>query len=140
MNNDERIISLLEDILAWQRLAAREDLLPFLEKVLGDPKHLKAFDLTDGSRTQQQVAAGAGLSQPAVPGLWGKWRRLGIVQDKSGKTVHIVKPSDYGLDVPEGVAADAEKPNKAKGKNKVSQPAEQATEPEAAELNGVAAQ
>lgn len=100
MSIDERIISLLEDILAWQRLAAREALVPFLDKALADPKHRRAFELTDG-RTQQQVADGAGLSQPAVSGLWAKWRRLGIVQDRGGKAVHIVKPSDYGLDMPE---------------------------------------
>lgn len=122
MNTDERIISLLEDILAWQRLAAREELLPFLEKTLANPKHLKAFDLTDG-RTQQQVATGAGLTQPAVSGLWARWRRLGIVQDKGGKTVHIVKPSDYGLDVPDDVTTPADKDTTQKGKAKTRKPA-----------------
>jgi hypothetical protein len=144
MNNDQRIISLLEDILAWQRLAAREELLPFLQKVLADQKQLKAFDLTDGTRTQQQVATGAGLSQPAVSNLWAKWRRLGIVQDKNGKTVHIVKPSDYGLDVPESVASDgtvtAKKSKSKGGKPFAPMPTSQVDATTAAAADGVNAQ
>ena len=115
MNNEERIISLLEDLVAWQRLAARENLLPFLKETLADPKHLIAYELTDGTRKQQQVADGAGLSQPAVSGLWTKWRRQGILIDKGGKTMHIVRPSDYGMDVPAAVPTDGKAPGK-KGK------------------------
>ena len=141
MNTDERIISLLEDILAWQRLAAREDLLPFLERVLADPKHLKAYDLTDGTRTQQQVATGAGLSQAAISGLWAKWRRLGIVQDKAGKTVHIVKPSDYGLEVPDVPTAAMGRGAPKKRNAKAATPAATTAQPTAAPAtNGVQAQ
>jgi hypothetical protein len=119
MNNDERIISLLEELVAWSRLSARPELLPFLQSTLADPKHLKAFELTDGNRTQQQVADGAGLSQPAVSGLWTEWRRLGIARDKNGKAAHIVSPSDFGLEVPATIVSDG-KPAAKKSKAKVA--------------------
>jgi hypothetical protein len=123
MNNDERIITLLEDLVAWQRLAARENLLPFLKQTLSDPKHLKAFELSDGTKTQQQVADGAGISQPSVSQLWGRWRRLGIAREKNGKTAHIVSPSDYGLDVSAATIPVNGKPAPKKGKPKVVAPA-----------------
>jgi hypothetical protein len=111
-----------------------------LKQVLVDPKHLKAYDLTDGTRTQQQVATGAGISQPMVSGLWGKWRRLGIVLDKNGKTVHIVKPSDYGLEVSEAAATDTRestqrRPRRGKGAAVTTTVA--AADPAAAAADGV---
>jgi len=143
MNNDERIIGLLEDLVAWARLSARDEMLPFLKEVLADPKHLKAFDLTDGHRTQQQVADGAGLSQPSVSLLWSKWRRLGILREKNGKPAHIVSPSDYGLDLSAASAPDGKppSPNKAKGRGgKVAPALVQPVEPAAGAADGVQAQ
>jgi len=135
MNNEERIISLLEDLVAWQRLAARENLLPFLKQVLADPRHLKAFELSNGNRTQQQVADGAGISQPLVSQLWGRWRRLGIAREKGGKTAHLVSASDYGLEVSATVPADGKTPGK-KGKAKAAQPEAAPVEVPAAAADG----
>jgi hypothetical protein len=101
MNNEERVIALLEELVAWTRFTARKELVPFLRETLSDPRHFSAFELSDGNRTQQQVAEAVGLGQPAVSGLWAKWRRQGIARVlANGRTAHIIRPSDYGLEPP----------------------------------------
>jgi hypothetical protein len=98
VNNDDRQTSLLEELVAWTRFAHREALVRALDHVLADERHLRAYELTDGTRTQSEVATEAGLSQPSVSGLWQKWRRLGLAHDQGGKTVQLVRPSDIGIE------------------------------------------
>ncbi|SRR5579884_758264 len=95
---DERTIELLEELVAWTRFSARDDAVRFLKATLTDPKHLTAFEFSDG-RSQKEVVEASGLSQPAVSGLWQKWRRLGILREKNGRMVHLVRPSDLGIEI-----------------------------------------
>jgi CRP-like cAMP-binding protein len=88
----------LEELLAWTKFAHRRQLVDELREVLSDPKHLAAFEASDGTRTQGEIAKAAGISQPTVSSLWGKWRRLGLVRDVDGKAAHLVRPSDLGLE------------------------------------------
>lgn len=88
----------LEELLAWTKFAFRQQLVGELRTVLSDPKHLAAYEASDGTRTQADIAKAAGISQPTVSALWGKWRRLGLVRDVDGKVLHLVRPSDVGLD------------------------------------------
>ncbi len=99
MNGDtnEGILEVLAELLVWTKFANLDRLISTLRTVLADPRHAKAYELTDGNRSQVEVAKGSGLSQPAVSGLWAKWRRLGIVQDRGARPKHLVQPSDYGL-------------------------------------------
>lgn len=96
--SDARQIELLEELVVWARFANRRAILDSWDSVLSDDKHLLAYELSDGSRTQQQVAKAAGLSQATVSGLWGRWRRMGLAR-VDGKTVcHIARPSDFGME------------------------------------------
>jgi hypothetical protein len=106
MNNDERIIGLLEELVAWTRLSAREGVLALLRQVLADPRHLRAYELTDGVRTQKEVGDAVGLAQPSISQLYAKWRRLGIVREKEGKIAHLARPSELGLESDEASPAD----------------------------------
>ncbi len=96
-----RQAELLAELVAWTRFANRDAFLETLKGVLRDPKHLRAYEATDGDRSQGDVAAFAGLSQPAVSGLWARWRRLGLVTDTDRRPKHLARPSDLGLDIPE---------------------------------------
>lgn len=110
MENEDRIIVLLEELVALARLSAHEGLVRFLKDILVDPRHLKAYELSDGDRTQKEVGSIVGLSQPSVSLLWQKWRRLGIVRDANGRVAHLVRPSDLGLlSVAEGDNAQVRK-------------------------------
>lgn len=95
----DRQIELLEELVSWTRFANREAFLATLKVVLKDPKHLRAYEATDGHRSQGDVAGFAGLSQPAISGLWARWRRLGLVTDVDQRPKHLARPSDLGLDV-----------------------------------------
>ena len=96
----ERQEQLLEEILAWIRFSNRSDLVKSIES-LTDPRHLVALELTDGTRTQAQVAKSTGLSQATISNLWNKWRRLGLVIDRAGRTEHLARPTDLGVEVPQ---------------------------------------
>jgi CRP-like cAMP-binding protein len=98
MSTDERYIGLLEELVAWTRLSARSGFIDLLKQSVNDPRHLKAYELSDGTRTQKEVADACGISQPTVSGLYAKWKRLGIVRDRGGRTSHLVRPSDLGIE------------------------------------------
>jgi len=97
METRDRVADLLEELVAWTRLMAREGLVKTLRETLTDPRHLKAYELSDGTRTQKQVGDEAGLSQPAVSALWQRWRRLGIVREKQGRASHLIRPTELGI-------------------------------------------
>lgn len=98
----EREAELLEQLLAWTKFAHRRAFIETLQETLKDPRHLRAYELSDGQRTQPEVAKACGLSQPTISNLWAKWRRLGLVLDRGGRVVHLVQPSDLGMEVPPG--------------------------------------
>jgi hypothetical protein len=92
-----RTEDLLEELLNWTKFAHRKALIETLRDVLADPKHLAAYEATDGTRSQGQVASAAGITQQSISTLWTKWRRLGIVSDVDGRACHLAKPSDLGI-------------------------------------------
>lgn len=106
----DRQVELLEELVSWTRFANREAFLATLKAVLKDPKHLRAYEATDGNRSQGDVAAFAGLSQPAISGLWARWRRLGLVTDIDQRPKHLARPSDLGLEIPDLDASPKKEP------------------------------
>ena len=98
MSQDERAIELLEELVAWTRFSSRSALSELWESVLRDDRHLLAYELSDGSRSQKDVGEAVGLSQPAVSGLWQRWRRLGIVRASGARVAHLARPSDMGME------------------------------------------
>lgn len=98
MNGEERVAELLAELVAWTRFGARTALLDVWDSVLNDDKHLVAYELTDGTRSQTEVAAAAGLSQPTVSALWQRWRKVGIVRMTGNRAAHLAKPSDMGME------------------------------------------
>lgn len=99
----ERGDAILEELLAWTRFAYRQQLVDALEAALRNPKHFQAYELTDGTRTQGQVAQDAGVTQQTVSNLWTKWRRMGLVTERGGRVCHLQRPSDVGLQEPTSI-------------------------------------
>lgn len=96
-SRNDRIVELLEELLAYTRFTARPALAAALEDLLMDPKHFAAYRASDGSRGQKEVADLAGVSQPTVSNLWARWRRLGVVREIGGKAQLLVDPYDLGI-------------------------------------------
>ena len=101
ISDQTRVVQLLDELLAWTRFTARPQLVETLIAVLKDPKHLRAFEATDGESGQSEVASFAGLSQPAVSKLWARWTRLGLLVDRGKKPMHLARPSDLGIEIPD---------------------------------------
>jgi CRP-like cAMP-binding protein len=91
---------ILEELLAWTKFANVRDLAETLRQVLDDKGSYRAYEASDG-RTQAEVVKASGVTQPTVSRLWSKWRRLGLVRDRDGRTIHLASPSDLGLSPPE---------------------------------------
>lgn len=96
-NSDDHLVELIEELLVWTRLLARNSVVVLLTEVLNDQRHLLAYEATDGTKTQKEVGEASGLSQATISGLWQKWRRLGIARDVPGGVRHLLRPSDLGL-------------------------------------------
>lgn len=96
-----RVVQLLDELLAWTRFTARPQLMETLGAVLKEPRHLRAYEATDGEAGQNEVASFAGLSQPAVSKLWARWSRLGLLVDRGKKPMHLARPSDLGMEIPD---------------------------------------
>jgi predicted transcriptional regulator len=62
-------------------------------------RHLAIFEALDGKTSQSDVANRAGVTRQAISLLVQKWKRLGLVMERDGMSVHIVRPSDLGIDV-----------------------------------------
>lgn len=88
---------ILEELLAWTKFAHRSELISAVRSTMSDPKHLLAYEATDGSNSQSDVAKSSGLSQPAISALWAKWSRLGLVTNVGARPAHLARPSDLGL-------------------------------------------
>lgn len=98
INDDTEIKELLAQMVMWTQFANRRAILETWDSVLSDDLHLLAYELSDGSRTQTQVANESGLSQPTLSGLWTKWKRLGIARNQGSVVVHLARPSDFGVE------------------------------------------
>jgi hypothetical protein len=92
------VIALLEELVAWARFSNRASLLETWDTVLADDRHVVAYELSDGTRTQKEVGDAAELSQPTVSILWTKWRKLGIVRVRGNRVEHIARPTDMGYE------------------------------------------
>lgn len=107
MTADEHIVELLEELVAWTRFSSRSTLLDIWDSVLKDDRHLLAYELSDGTRSQKEVGDAVGISQPTVSGLWQRWRRLGIARVSGPRVAHIARPSDMGMERAQRLMASA---------------------------------
>jgi hypothetical protein len=99
MSNEEEV-SLLRELVLWTRFLAREPLQRSLRDVLTDPRHQWAYELTDGERTQTDIASAVQLDQTTISDLWAKWRRLGLLDDRGRRPSKLISLNDLGWDLP----------------------------------------
>jgi hypothetical protein len=95
----EKVEVLLQELLLWTKFMARPGLSASLEEALKDPRHQRAYELTDGNRTQGEVGKAAGLDQTTVSDLWAKWRRMGLLNDLGRRPARLVSLLDLGWDL-----------------------------------------
>lgn len=84
--NTKDSVNALEQIAGYLMEIASFNRRDELRDVLSDESHRRAYELTDGKTSSQEIAADDGVSSgdSAVRNWWVKWRRLGLV-DSSGE-------------------------------------------------------
>jgi CRP-like cAMP-binding protein len=97
---DRSVAEILEELLAWTKFASNEALLETLRSTLADREEFLAYEASDGTRTQAQVAEAAGISQPTVSRMWSRWRRLGLLRVVDGRGHHLASAAELGLTPP----------------------------------------
>ena len=100
MSDIEDAVELLREILHWQRFQNRQALRAALEEILSSESDRKIYELTDGKRSQPEIAKRAKVSQPTISNKWKGWRMLGIVYelpDEPGRCCHLASLESVGL-------------------------------------------
>ncbi len=121
MDSDEKTLALIEELVALTRFTARDAMERALRATLRDERHQLAYELSDGSHTQTQVALAAGLSQSAMSDLWKKWRQMGLLTVRGTTNQHLVSLSDLGWDIPAAVPSRARQAKKDEATNDIKQ-------------------
>src|SRR3990170_3448815 len=100
MSDKDETVELLREIVHWQRFQNRQALRAALEEILLSETDRKIYALTDGSRSQPEIAKAAGVSQPTISNKWKAWRTLGIVYElpnEPGRCRHLASLESVGI-------------------------------------------
>lgn len=100
MNDDLEVLEVLRELLQWQRFQNRQLLRSALEEILANETDRKIYALTDGTRSQPEIATKAKVSQPTISNKWKTWRTLGIVfelADEPGRCKHLASLDAVGI-------------------------------------------
>jgi hypothetical protein len=92
---------LLREIVLWMRFQNRQALRGVLTEVLANESDRIIFELTDGRKSQPEIAKAAGVSQPTISLKWKSWRALGIVYEiEPGRCRHLTDLRSVGIEPP----------------------------------------
>lgn len=94
---------ILHEILLWLRFQNRQPLRGLLTEVLANDTDKIIYELTDGTKSQPEIARAAGVSQPTISLKWKAWRTLGIVYelaDEPGRCRHLADLRSVGIEPP----------------------------------------
>ena len=100
MNDDNDVLELLRELVQWQRFQNRQLLRSTLEEILDSETDRKIYALSDGTRSQPEIATRAKVSQPTVSNKWKAWRSRGIVYelaDEPGRCKHLASLDAVGI-------------------------------------------
>lgn len=103
MASDEGTEPILHEILLWLRFQNRQGLRALLSEVLANETDRFIYELTDGTKSQPEIARATGVSQPTVSLKWKAWRTLGIVYElptEPGRCRHLADLRSVGIEPP----------------------------------------
>lgn len=103
MNNEERIIELLEELVKWTRVTSIPEAKTLLEETLASSKERIAYHVSDG-RKSKEVAKLANASYSTIIKWWKKWIKVGIAESMPAKGGERAKAlfslEDFGIEIP----------------------------------------
>src|SRR3990172_8932618 len=98
---EDRTQELLHEILLWMRFQNRQTFKTLLNEVLSSDADRRIYNLSDGERSQPEIARAAGVSQPTVSLKWKAWKNLGIVYEVpngTGRCRHLASLGSFVMD------------------------------------------
>jgi hypothetical protein len=103
MNQDERIVQLLEELVNWTKIVSIPKVKELLLSILESPAEIVAYQLSDG-RASKKVAIESNVSYVTITKWWKKWIKAGIAESISvagGKRAkRVFSLDDFGIEVP----------------------------------------
>lgn len=95
---DDRVITLLAEIRNWCRAAARGPVKSLLEEALPDKKSRAAYQMFDGTVSQDEVRRACKMSPNDVVALTQRCIAMGLMEMTSEKRrVRLFDLNDFGL-------------------------------------------
>jgi len=95
-----RIENMLTEILTWIRVGNLQQLRNLLAQELDSSEKMRIFELTDGIKSQQEVASLTGVSRSTISYYWQKWYGLGILTTsnlRKGRMKKIVSLDEVAI-------------------------------------------
>lgn len=104
MSNTEQdqtgVEALLAEQLRWLRAAAMPIVRDTVAEALSTTKLRRAYELCDGTRKSNEIAAEVGISKQGFSNWTRRWRNLGIAHETNGRRVkHLISLSALELPV-----------------------------------------
>jgi hypothetical protein len=104
--SDDKLLAVLTDILNWTRAASFHSVKALLREALPDSKSRSVYQMSDGSKTAEQIRVACKVSPNYVVSLTQKCVSMGIMEQKPDKKrVRLFDLGDFGLN-PSGNASE----------------------------------
>lgn len=96
------ILELLTDIRNLLKVSSTSQIRDVLENTLRTTGERQAYQLSDGVRTQVEIAKEVKVTQPTLSNWWRKWNQCGISLDSklyAGRQQRVFDLTTYGIRV-----------------------------------------
>ena len=104
MNNEEKIIELLEEILIWTKYDYSDIKLKMQKHLDTDDKKI-AYQLSNGERSRRDISTFVSVSHSSIYRWWNEWFELGLVEQTEkyggGRYKRLISLTRMGIPVPE---------------------------------------
>ena len=107
------ILDILTEIRDMLRVGTMPDIQKVLSNALKTEAQLSAYDLSDGKRTQVEIAKAVGMDQKSVSNWWRRWNQIGITVESDSfarrqkkvfdLAAYSIRPGRTSGDVEEGL-------------------------------------
>lgn len=97
----ERLVAIAEEQLRWQRAAVLPSVRETVERALTTGAQRQAFELCDGARASNDIAAAVKTSKQNFSGWTRSWRDLGIAYEVTPgrKIKHLASLKMLGIPI-----------------------------------------
>lgn len=96
------IISRLDEVLFWLRIAHRSSARAHFLEILDTPEKRQAYQLSDGNNTINAIMETTGVkSTGTISAWWDQWLAQGIVRESpayKGRKQRVVDLADLGIE------------------------------------------